>query len=85
MLGWSISARACRSDSNRARTVLESMPGLISLSATWRLTGCDLLGEEDAAHAPFADLLAELVAARDDGADERIGCGRLHPARKLPV
>ena len=34
-----------------------------------------LLGEVDAAHAPFADLLAELVPAGDDGADERIRRG----------
>ena len=75
MFGWSIRARACRSASNRARTVLESIPALISLSATCRLTGCGLLGEVDAAHAPFADLLAELVPARDDGADDRAGGG----------
>ena len=70
MLGWSIRARACRSDSNRARTVRESMPGLISFRATCRLDRLDLLGEVDGAHAPLADLLAELVAAGDDRADE---------------
>ena len=39
MLGWSIRASAWRSDSNRARTLRESMPGLISLRATRRRTG----------------------------------------------
>ncbi len=39
MLGWSINASACRSASNRARTARESIPGLISLRATSRLTG----------------------------------------------
>ena len=39
MLGWSIRARACRSASKRASTCRESMPALMSLSATSRLTG----------------------------------------------
>src|SRR5262245_18221748 len=39
MLGWSIRARACRSASKRAMTCFESIPTLISLSATNRLTG----------------------------------------------
>src|SRR5579883_2058214 len=39
MFGWSMSARACRSASNRASTAFESIPGLISLTATTRLTG----------------------------------------------
>ena len=39
MLGWSISARACRSASNRAMTWRLSMPALMSLSATLRCTG----------------------------------------------
>ena len=34
MCGWSISAMAWRSASNRARTVRESMPGLMSFTAT---------------------------------------------------
>ncbi len=39
MLRWSMIARACRSESNRARTIRESITGLISFSATIRLTG----------------------------------------------
>ena len=39
MLGWSISARAWRSASNRAMTWPVSMPGLMTLSATLRRTG----------------------------------------------
>jgi hypothetical protein len=39
MFGWSISARACRSASNRATTCRVSMPGLITFSATFRWTG----------------------------------------------
>ena len=39
MLGWSIRARACRSASNRAMTCRESIPALMSLTATSRLTG----------------------------------------------
>ena len=39
MFGWSISASACRSASKRAMTCRESMPALISLTATSRLTG----------------------------------------------
>ena len=40
-----------------------SMPGLMILSATCRRTGCCLLGHIDHAHAPFADLLQQLVGA----------------------
>ncbi len=68
MFGWSISASACRSASKRAITCRVSMPGLMTLSATLRRTGCDLLGHVDDAHAPFADLLQQLV-----GADLRAG------------
>src|SRR5262245_19283893 len=39
MLGWSISASACRSASKRAITCWESIPALISLTATRRFTG----------------------------------------------
>ena len=40
MLGWSITASACRSASKRASTDFESMPALMSLRATLRRTGC---------------------------------------------
>ena len=40
MLTWSIIARACRSASKRAMTWRLSMPGLMTLRATLRCTGC---------------------------------------------
>src|SRR5207247_1584083 len=40
MLAWSMRARAWRSASKRAMTCRESMPALMSLTATSRLTGC---------------------------------------------
>src|SRR5262249_26019606 len=40
MLGWTMRARACRSDSKRATTWAVSIPGLMILSATLRCTGC---------------------------------------------
>ena len=36
MLGWSITASACRSASNRASTDFESMPALMTFRATLR-------------------------------------------------
>ena len=39
IFGWSMRARACRSASKRAMTCLLSMPGLMTFSATRRLTG----------------------------------------------
>ena len=66
MLGWSIRASACRSASNRASTARESMPILISLSATCRLTGCGLLGPVDGAHPPLAEDFEQRVPAGDD-------------------
>ena len=73
MLGWSIIARACRSASKRARTALESMPALMTFTATSALDRLGLLGHEDRAHAAFADLFQQLVAAGDDLADLRGG------------
>ena len=79
MLGWSISARACRSASNRATTWRVSMPALMILRATLRLHGLSLLGHPDLAHAPLADPFQQLV-----GADEGAGAlGRAH--KLLPV
>ena len=63
MFWWSIIARAWRSASKRAMTWWLSMPGLMILSATLRRTGSLLLGHVDDAHAPFADLLEQLVRA----------------------
>ena len=63
MLGWSIKASACRSASKRASTCLLSMPGLMILSATSRLTGSVCWAMSDGAHAAFADLFEQLVPA----------------------
>ncbi len=86
MFGWSISASACRSASNRASTASESIPILISLSATCRLTGSRLLGAVDRAHPPFAENLAQRVPAGDDPArDEstgRVGLRGTHERRE---
>ena len=65
MFGWSIRASAWRSASKRAITCRVSMPSLMILRATLRRTGSLLLGHVDDPHAPFADLLQELVAADD--------------------
>ena len=70
MWGCSIRARAWRSDSKRARTLRESIPRLISFERRLAADRAELLGEEDGAHAPLADLLAELVAIGDDRIDE---------------
>ena len=65
------------------------MPGLISFSATLRLTGCGLLGHEDGAHAAFADLLQQLVRAdqrvpgRSLGGRRRLGRRRGRPRRRV--
>ena len=64
-------ASAWRSASNRAMTWPVSMPGLMTLSATLRRTGLLLLGHEDGAHAPLADLLEQLV--RPDRRARRLG------------
>ena len=78
MLGWSIIARACRSCSNRASTALESMPVLISFSATLRLTGSVCLATQTSPMPAFADLLLERVAAGDQHVREggRVVVGR---------
>ena len=63
MAGWSINANACRSDSNRAITPRVFMPVLTSFRATRRRTGFPLLSQPDFAHAAFADLLQQAIAA----------------------
>ena len=85
MLGWSISASAWRSASNRARTARESMPILISFRATCRLTGCGLLGPVDGAHAPLAEDFEQRVPAGDDGADPCPSGRRPRAARGSPT
>ena len=44
-----------------AKTWVESMPGLMTLSATRRLHRLGLLGDEDRAHAPFAEHLQQPI------------------------
>ena len=69
MLGWSIRARACRSASKRAITCARVHARLDDLEGDRALDGSLLLGHVDDAHAPFADLLQQLVGA-DLRADE---------------
>ena len=64
MFGWSISASACRSASKRAITCRVSMPGLMIFERHHAPHGLRLLGHEDHAHAPFADLLARACRGR---------------------
>ena len=61
MLGWSISARACRSASNRAITWRGIHPGLDDLEGDLAADRLRLLGHVDDAHPPFADLFQQLV------------------------
>ena len=62
MLGWSISASACRSASKRAMHLPASpCPALMILSGDLAPDGLGLLGHVDGAHAAFADLLQQLV------------------------
>src|SRR5262245_5352237 len=68
MLGWSISARACRSASKRAMTCFESIPALMSLTATSRLTG-SVCWAIHTAPIPFADLFEQLVRANHRAGD----------------
>ena len=68
MFGWSISASACRSASNRASTCLRVHPGLDQLDGDVPLDRLGLLGPPDAAHAALADRLDERVLAGDHGA-----------------
>ena len=60
--GPSAPAPAARPRSGRSPAGV-SMPGLMTLSATLRLDRLGLLGHVDDAHAPFADLLQQLVRA----------------------
>ena len=46
MFGWSITASAWRSASNRASTVRVSNPTRMSLSATSRFTGADWVARQ---------------------------------------
>ena len=68
MLGWSIRARAWRSCSKRCSTALESMPALMSLSATLRLTGSVCLATQTSPMPPSPIVFDQRVAAGDDRA-----------------
>ena len=63
MFGWSISASACRSASKRAMTCAGVHARLDDLQRHLAADRLVLLGHEDHAHAPFADLLQQLVRA----------------------
>ena len=73
MLGWSITARACRSASKRARTDFGVHAGLDELQGDLVPHRLRLLGHPDRAHAALADFFEQLVAAGDDLADLRGG------------
>ena len=68
MLGWSITARACRSASKRASTDARVHAGLDELQGHLAPHRLRLLGHPDCAHASLADRFQQLVAAGDDGA-----------------
>ena len=69
MFGWSMSASACRSCSNRARTRAGIDAGLDDLERHPPLDRFGLVGDEDDAHAALAEFLAELEPAGEDLAD----------------
>ena len=81
MFGWSIRASACRSASNRDEHLPAVHARLDELERHAAADRLGLLGDPDGAHAPFADLLQQLVAAGDDRARlERVGrFRRQHP------
>src|SRR5689334_4263860 len=61
-LGWSISAKAWRSDSKRAMTWRVSMPSLMSLTAHGAPDRVALLRAVHRAHPAFTDQLLDVVA-----------------------
>ena len=85
MFGWSISASACRSASNRAITCRVSMPGLMIFSATLRCDRLLLLGHVDHADAAFADLLEQLVGPDHDAGRSVIGWSTVATASQAGV
>ena len=76
MFGWSIIARACRSASKRAMTCRRVHARLDDLEGHAAADRLRLLGHVDDAHAPFADLLEQLVRA-DHRAGAFLGRRRL--------
>ena len=64
MLGWSISASAWRSASNRAITWREFIPGLMIFERDLAMDGVRLLGHVDDPHPSLADLFQQLVLRR---------------------
>ena len=65
MFGWSISASACRSASNRASTCLRVHPGLMSFTATSRWTGSVCSASQTAPMPPSPICSQQLVPAGD--------------------
>ena len=61
--GWSISASAWRSASNRATTRADVHPGLDDLDRDLAVDGLDLFGQPDLAHASLAQALEETIGA----------------------
>ena len=63
MAGWSIRAKAWRSDSKRAITSRRVHPGFDQLQRHAAAHGLLLLGQPDLAHAAFSDFLQQVIAA----------------------
>ena len=97
MLGWSISASACRSASNRAMTCSVSMPGLMTFTATRRRTGCVCSADVDRAHAALAEQLDDVIrpdlrrqrragrAMADVGTGGGLGLGVVEAGRSVMI
>ena len=83
MFGWSISARACRSASNRAMTCLRVHARLDELQRHLALDRLGLLGHVDGAHAALADLLHAACTGRSTvPADSAAGGDRCRAGRR---
>ena len=83
MFGWSISASACRSASNRARTCLRIHARFDELQRDQTLDRLDLLRHEHGPHSTFADRLEQLVTPADNrfrSVGGRVEVGRLDGA-----
>ena len=66
MFGWSIRASACRSWLEAGEHPLGVEAGADDLDGDAALHRLGLVGDPDLAHAPFAELLAQLEAAGED-------------------
>src|SRR5438067_726445 len=63
MLGWSMSASACRSASNRAMTLFVSMPGLMIFNATRRRIGSSCSAMKTTPQPPSPTCCKQLVTS----------------------